>query len=179
MEALAKQEKCRMPDQAQPNVFDPEFLQRARKREPPPITGPEATWAGPWKVRSQSGSFFVLRESGGEPEAVTQDHETALLLAAVFPITGRAPLYWLERETVDDKRTIALKTVMGRSGFVTAGRLRAFHRGLVERLSVAEYLLRSPAALVFLLEAAPFETLEQAGAALARQNIESERGASK
>ncbi len=103
---------------------------------------------------------------------MTQLHETALLLAAIFPITGRDPRYWLEEETVDDKTTITLKTVRGRSGLVTAGRVRALHRGLVERLSVAEYLLRSPSALAFLLEAASFETLEQAGAVLARRMSE-------
>ena len=87
-------------------------------------------------------------------------------------MVGRNPRYWLEEETVDDKPTFALKAVRGKSGLITAGRLRARHRGLVDRLSVAEYLLRSPSALAFLLEAAPFEALEQAGAVLARRMAE-------
>ncbi len=162
-----------MPDHAKRNVFAPEFLQCAREREPPPITATEARWAGPWKIQAHQGSFFVVRESGGEPEAVTELHETALLLAAVLPIAGRNPRYWLERESIDGKSTIVLKTVRGpTSGAVAAGELRAYHRDLVEPLSVAEYLLRSPSALALLLEAAPFETLEQAGAVLARRMSE-------
>ncbi len=51
-----------MPDHATRNAFAPEFLRRAREREPPPVTAFEAAWAGPWKVEPKGGSFFVLRE---------------------------------------------------------------------------------------------------------------------
>ena len=158
-----------MPDQAKPNVFAPEFLRQAFAREPPPVTAFEARWAGPWRIEPQGGSYFVVRESGGEPVAVTERRETALLLAAVLPVTGRDPLYHLEPET---EREVALKAVQGDRGLATVGRLRSIHEGLAGPLSVAEYLLRSPVALAFLLEAASFEALEQAGAVLARRMAE-------
>ncbi len=155
-----------MPDHPKPNVFAPEFLEQAFEREPPPITGPEAAWAGPWKVEPQGGSFYVVRESGGDPVVVTERRETALLLAAVLPVAGRDPLYWIERGEPEAEAT--LKAARGKD-VVTAGRLRYEHRDIAESLNVAEYLLRSPTALALLLEAAPFETLEQAGAVLARR----------
>ena len=161
-----------MPDHPKPNVFAPEFLQLIGEREPPPFTTPEARWAGPWRVEERGEKFAVVRESGGEPEAVTHQRETALLLAAIFPVVGRDLRYWLEREEVDGQPTIALKTVMGKRGFVTVGRLQAMHEDLVEPLSVAEYLLRSATALALLLEAAPLETLEQAGTVLARRMLD-------
>ncbi len=102
-----------MPDHPKPNVFAPEFLEQAFEREPPPLTGPEATWAGPWKVEPQDGSFFVVRESGGEPVVVTERRETALLLAAVLPVVGRDPLYWIERGETEGEAT--LKAARGRA----------------------------------------------------------------
>lgn len=180
-----------MPDHPKPNVFAPEFLDRVGKRESQPVTTAEAAWAGPWRVEPHGEEFAVLRESGGEPEAVTEVRETALLLAAIFPVVGRDPLYRLERgeeaRQVDDednadqeepieaflqdgddgRRGGALKTVLGPVGW-----LRALDEGVAEALSVAEYLLRSPTALAFLLEAAPVETLEQAGAILARRMLD-------
>ncbi len=155
-----------MPDHPKPNVFSPEFLEQVSEREPTPITASEATWAGPWRVEPRGEEFAVVRESGGEPVVVTERRETALLITAVLPATGRDQLYWLDRQ---GEGGIALRTVRGRHGSVTAARLDHEIRGLAESLNVAEYLLRSPTALAFLLEAAPFETLEQAGAVLARR----------
>ena len=166
-----------MPDPPKPNVFVPEFLQQVCERETPPITAAEATWAGPWRVEQRGEEFAVIRESGGEPEAVTELRETALLLAAVLPVIGRDPLYCLEREETE-RPEVTLKTVHGDRGFTTVGRLRSIHEGLVEPLNVAEYLLRSPTALAFLLEAAPFETLEQAGAVLARRMLDRQKSES-
>ena len=155
-----------MPDPPKSNVFAPEFLQQAFEREPSPITASEAEWAGPWKVVAQGGGFFVVRESGGKPAVVTDRRETALLLAAVLPMTGREPLYWTERDEDEDKAT--LRAARGK-GVVAAGQLWSEHRDVAESLSVAEYLLRCPTALALFLEAAPFEALEQAGAMLARR----------
>ncbi len=155
-----------MPDHPKPNVFAPEFLEQAFERDPPPITGPEATWAGPWKVELQGESFFVVRENGGEPVVVTECRETALLLAAVMPVVGRDPRYWIKRGKKPGN--VRLKTARGKD-VVTVARIRYEHRDLAESLNVAEYLLRTPTALAFLLEAAPFEALEQAGAVLARR----------
>ncbi len=76
-----------MPDHPKPNVFAPEFLEQAFEREPPPLTGPEATWAGPWKVEPQCGSLYVVRESGGEPVVVTEHRETALCVFRRQPTT--------------------------------------------------------------------------------------------
>ena len=156
-------------DSSVSNVFAPEFLEQVSEREPPPLTGPEAVWAGPWRIEPHGKAFAVVRESGGKPVAVTERRETALLITAVLPATGRDQLYWIDQQGEDG---IALATVRGMNGSVTAGRLPHEPRGLAEALSVAECLLRSPTALAFLLEAAPFETLEQAGAVLARRMSE-------
>ena len=159
-----------MPDRLKPSVFSPEFLHRVSDRETPPLSAPEAMWAGPWKVEACGDeNFAVVRQSGGAPEAVTERHDIALLLGAVFPVVGRDPLYRLEREDANGRDVAALKTLMGVSGFSTIGQLSAFHEDVVQPLSVAEYLLRSPASLALLLEAAPFETLEQVDALLARR----------
>ena len=157
-----------MPDQPEPNVFSLEFLQQVYKQEEVPIGTQEATWAGPWRVERHQEEFAVLRESDGKPEAVTEFWETAALMAAVFPIVGRENLYCLESVEDGEYRAV-LKSVLGDRGWTTLGRLRLCHEGVVEPMSVAEYLLRSPAALALLLEAAPYETLQQAGTIIARR----------
>ena len=157
-----------MPDQPEPNVFSHEFLQLVYKQEEVPIGTREATWAGPWRVERYQEGFAVLRESDGKPEAVTEFWETAAIMAAVFPIVGRENLYRLERVEDHDYGAV-LKTLFGDRGWTTLGRLRLCHEGVVEPMSVAEHLLRSPSALAFLLSAAPFETLQQAGTIVAQR----------
>ncbi len=156
-----------MPDQPESNVFSSEFLQLAYQRESVPTATLEATWAGPWKVERHQEGYAVLRESDGKPEAVTEFWETAAIMAAVFPIVGRENSYRLERVEDHDYGAV-LKSLFGDRGWTTLGRLRLCHEGVVEPMSVAEHLLRSPAALAFLLAAAPFETLQQAGMIVAQ-----------
>ena len=157
-----------MSDQPEPNVFSHEFLQLVYKQEEVPIGTREATWAGPWRVEQHQEGYAVLRESDGKPEAVTEYRETAAVMAAVFPMVGRENLYCLESVEDGDYRAV-LKSVLGDRGWTTLGRLRLCYEGIAERMSVAEYLLRSPAALAFLLEVAPYETLQQAGTIVAKR----------
>ena len=110
-----------------------------------------------------------MREGQEEPEVVTAFEDIALLLAAIFPIVGRDPLYCLERERTGEERQVVLKTILGDEGYSSIGRLRSADENLAKVLSVAEYLIRSPRSLALLLEAAPYEALERAGVALARR----------
>ena len=89
--------------------------------------------------------------------------DTALLLAAALPVTGRGTRYWTELEPAEgEKPAVALKTVIGEHGLATVGRLESRHDELLATLSTVEHLVRSPASLAFLLEAAPVEALRQA-----------------
>jgi len=157
-----------MPDHPESNVFSPEFLQLLYKQEAVPIGTQEATWAGPWRVERHEEGYAVLRESADKPEAVTEFWETAAIMAAVFPIVGRENLYCLERVEGGDFGAV-LKMLFGDRGWTTLGRLRLCHEGVVAPMSVAEHLLRSPAALAFLLSAASYESLQQAGTLLAKR----------
>ncbi|MCP4664571.1 MAG: hypothetical protein GY856_55000 [bacterium] len=162
-----------MPDQPGSNVFSPEFIQLVQQREAVPGATQEATWAGPWRVEPQQEEFAVVRESDGRIEAVTEFWDTAAIMAATFPIVGRENLYCLESADDGDFGAV-LKTLFGDRGWTTVGRLRLCHEGIAEPMSVAEHLLRSPAALAFLLAAAPYETLQQAGT-IAAQRLANQR----
>ncbi len=157
-----------MPDHPDSTVFSPEFLQLAYRRESVPTATLEATWAGPWRVERHQEGYAVLRESDGKPEALTEFWDTAAIMAAIFPIVGRENLYCLESADDGDFGAV-LKTLLGDRGWTTVGRLRLCHEGIAEPMSVAEHLLRSPAALAFLLSAAPYETLQQAGTIAAQR----------
>lgn len=154
------------------NAFAPEFLAWMDRRDEPSTVG-EADAAGPWTVRPHpDGGYAVMRaaerlEEGDRPAGVFRRIETARLMAAVLPGTGRdAELHLRSHEEP------AGYPVDGADG--REGHIRLFDEGLVAALNVADSLVRSPEALAWLLEAAGRITLEHAGRILARRLADAE-----
>ncbi len=148
------------------NAFDLGFLEDLDRRDEP-ATGPEAETAGPWWVSPLvSGGWGVFSSANSydsdEPIARFLHREQALAAAAVLPGTGRDPAMRLDgRERVDG---FALLNPDGRP----IGSLRNFDQPLADALHVVDCLLRSPAALAHLLEAAGATALTRAGKILRR-----------
>lgn len=145
-------------------VFSPAFLELLARRDPVPLSTYEAALAGPWTIERRGDEYAVVREADGELAAVVRFQDTALLLAASLPLTGRGARYWARRESEGDgeEAVLALTTIVGEQGPTTVGRLRRRNEELLATLSTVEHLLRSPASLALLLEAAPVESLSQA-----------------
>jgi hypothetical protein len=158
------------PDNALQSAFADEFLRRLDGTEEPE-SAPEADFAGPWMVRAvdtASGREFALLrgwesvERGDLPVAVFRRRETALLAAAVLPAVGREPLFRVASHGGPDGYPVT-------SAGLPAGRLREFDESFIAALHVAAALVRSPAALALLLEAAGFLALDQVGKILGRR----------
>lgn len=148
-------------------VFCPDFLKRKAAREPIPLSAHESTWSGPWTVGPAGERFAVRRTGDPTPVAVTSYRDTALLLAATLPAVGRGPLYWLTPERATGRRMFDLVTILGEQGPAVVGEFERHYEEILTPLSIAEYLVRSPSSLAYLLEAAPVETLVQAGIPMA------------
>jgi hypothetical protein len=156
------------------NLFSPDFFALLRERDEV-LTASEAEYAGPWKcepVAGQPGAVAVLRDwesvdHQDVPEAVVWHDETALLLTAILPALDREPLFHLSE--VEAPEGYPLSAVYGEQGVQVAGWLRRFKPEVVQELHLLECVLRSPAALAALLEAAGCTAVEQAGQIVARR----------
>src|SRR5579864_7818735 len=167
------------------NAFTADFLRRLDEAGEPDGAH-EADVAGPWAIRPVpyrgDTGFALLREwesleAGDLPYAVFQRRETALLAAAVLPATGRDPLFRLDTEPDADGFALlaapaspagsaspaSRPSARAASPASPAGHLRDFDESLAGALHLAAALVRSPAALARLLEAAGYVALEQAG----------------
>jgi hypothetical protein len=148
-----------------PNAFFPSFLQRFLERDEPPNAG-ESDVAGPWHIEEVPGlGFGLFREGeslarGFHPQAVFPDRWLALIAAAMLPGTGRDPLFCLAKEPDDQGYGVLLDDGSEVGHFVL------FDEDLLEGMNNAAALLRSPASLAWLLEAAGPVTLERSGAIL-------------
>ena len=151
-----------------PNIFLQEFLERLARRNEPPSAS-EAAVAGPWHVEEVRTTFYAVYRTGESyaqghrPAAVFADRAPALLVAALLPVTGRDPLYRLQKEA--GPAGYAVEAAEGE----ILGHLEIFDDRLVEALHVVECLLRSPEALANVLEVAGGVVLERAGAVLGRR----------
>jgi len=151
------------------NVFDPDFLERLAHRERTGLTFAEAEYAGPWTVRQHPRGFAVMRESEsdqGQSDAVFEERELALLVAAVYPTMGRPERHQLASTTGIAGVDV---NVLSAGRIQKVGWLRHLHPELVEALHVVDWLLRSPASLAMVLEAASYEVLLHAGKILERR----------
>jgi hypothetical protein len=162
------------PSQPLPTIFSPEFLALLRDRDEV-LTAAEAEYSGPWKrepVAGRPGMVAVVREwesvdLGDMPEGVFVHEETAALFAALLPVGEREPLFHLAGEA--EAEGFSLLAVYGEQGPCVIGWLRRGEPRLAEGLHLLEGIVRSPAALALLLEAAGPIALEQAGQIVARQ----------
>jgi len=175
------------------NAFELSFL-HALTRRGEVATASEAEMTGPWKIcRLPDDRYGLFRDweepgdggnghasggaggsgqSGSEarpdvPEAVFRHRAHALLAAAVLPATGREPLFKLDSR--DRSGGFAVEAVWGDRWATLVGRLRCFHPEVTDALHVAETVVRSPAALAYLLEAAGPTALELAGRLLSER----------
>ena len=149
-----------------PNVFTSQFLKRLADRERSSPTAAEAAYAGPWSVVKRDQTYAVLQEPHADhspANAEFVDHETALLVAAVYPTVGQTQRYRLVKQA--DELGFDVQAISG-GRLKTVGWLLHEHPEVLEALHVVEWLLRSPQALATVLEAASFETLYRVGAIL-------------
>ena len=152
-------------DGSTPNVFAPSFLARIGERDEPPTAG-EADSAGPWFIEEIPDRGYGLfragegRARGFRPAAVFPDRWLALLVKAVIPGTGRDALLSLAKEA--DSYGYAVTLDDG----AEVGHFELFDEALLDGMNVVAALLRSPASLACLLEAAGPVALERCGAIL-------------
>ena len=151
-----------MPD----NAFDPEFLDAFEGQWPVLPTTEEARLAGPWEVRPWEQAWGVFSIEDARPRAVFSERGLALAAAALYPATGREYIYSLG----GDKEDRGFPVWCFRGGTerdVVVGWAESFDVELLELLSVADHLRRSPVSLALMLEAAGRVALDRAGAILA------------
>jgi hypothetical protein len=152
------------------NAFRRRFLRRLDERDEP-ITAHEADTAGPWSVEPVPGRGFGLFRAGehpsrgSRPTVIFPDRWLALLAAAALPGTGRDPLFRLSSEPDPGGQGYALLLDDG----TVVGHSEQFDEVLVEAVGLAAGLVRSPASLAFLLEAAGAVALKRCGAILAER----------
>jgi hypothetical protein len=150
--------------------FPPAFLRRLDDRDEPP-TAREAEVAGLAAVHPVPGRGFCLYLPGERPGAeflpiaCFAERWRALLAAAVLAGAGRDPAYVLRQEP--DPEGFVLLAGLDREGNPSiAGYLRQFDESWAAALHMADALLRSPAHLALLLDAAGKVALERTGAVL-------------
>lgn len=142
-----------------PSIFSSEFLAGLRERDEAP-TALEADLSGPWRtdpVPGRPGCVGVLRaweslEDGDQPRAVFSEEELAMLCVVALPLVGREPLFHLGTEA--GAQGYPVMAVDGERGPVECGALALFEPEVVSTLHVLQGLVRSPAALAALIEAA-------------------------
>jgi len=163
-----------MCDRNTANVFTFDFLTRLADRDRSGSTFAEAEFAGPWRVEKRDHGFAVLQRSDGRRDlakARFTERETALLFAAVYPLMGREQRYRLtpHREAFGfDVETLVIGQLE------TVGWLRYDHPELLDAVHAVEWLLRSPASLAMVLEAASYEVLAHAGEILELRRSDSD-----
>ncbi len=156
-------------DDMKRNIFRRKFLTSLSEHRNDVPTLCEALTAGPWNVSPVTHGgrteWALRRESDSEPLARLRFWETALLLAAVLPGSGRHPLYALRPKGNKSE----LVTSFGEQGFTRIGELELLDTEILTHLHTAHCLLASQESLAWLLMAAPPQTLERAGQIVAQR----------
>ncbi|HYH45529.1 MAG TPA: hypothetical protein VEG34_07570 [Thermoanaerobaculia bacterium] len=155
-----------------PSIFSPEFLARLHERDEAP-TAAESDLSGPWRtdpVPGRPGWVGVVRtweglESGDIPRAVFDQEELARLCAVALPLLGRDPLFHLGTEA--GAHGYPVTAVDGEQGPRECGALALFEPELAGALHLLQGLIRSPAALAAVNDAAGPGALAQVGRILA------------
>jgi hypothetical protein len=138
------------------NAFASEFLE-ALKLEDEPASSTEADTEGPWYVMEWPAadgrpSFGLWRlgerpQNGDPPAALFRERSTALLAAAARPALGKEPFYKLGKDRINGGFPLL------RQG-EPEGSLELFDEDWAFGVNLLERLVRSPQALVTILEAA-------------------------
>lgn len=150
------------------NALSRRYLQTLRERDEVP-TGLEAVSAGPFKLLEVEEGHGLFRlwespEKGHRPLAVFVDRATALRFMVVWSVIGREPTYRAPHPP--EPRGVRVE-----SHGEVVGHLEVFNEELLFAAHTVDCILRSPAALAALLEAAGPLAQELVGQILA-QNVE-------
>ncbi len=154
-----------MSEIIKPSAFAAEFIDELTEAFDWPITLNESSSAGPWNVEPHGmqpdghEKWVVRHQAGGPPYATTRFRETALMIAATLPASGREPIYSYQYQPDGE-----LRMSLGDAGFEHVAIAPEMEKSALLALHVAHSLLVSPAELALLLLAAPSDTLERAGA---------------
>ncbi len=146
------------------HAFTPLYLELLSHRDEP-VTGAEADASGPWHLEPHDttpGTWAVLRQGeslakGSTPRALLKKKDTARLLAAVLPGTGRQPRYRLGK----DPDALGFYPLLD-DGEV-AGVFQFFDETLLAALNVVDALVSIPRDLAWLLDGAGGLALDHAG----------------
>jgi hypothetical protein len=103
---------------------------------------------------------------GDRSRAVFEEEEAARLCAVALPLLGREPLFHLGEEA--GEHGFPVLVLDGERGLRECGALALYEPDLVSALQLLQRLIRSPAALAVLIEAAGPGALAQVGRILAR-----------
>lgn len=146
------------------NAFSDRYLDALRERDDVP-SALEATSAGPHKLLQLAEGFGIFRmwespEKGHKPLAVFRERGVALRFLAVWSLIGREPVFKAPGQA-------GPRGVPVESGGETMGHLQTFNDELLFAAHVVDSILRSPAALAVLFEAAGPLAQEIAGQILA------------
>lgn len=163
-----------VPSQPAVPVAEPEnalsrtYLRSLRERDDV-ATALEAVSAGPFKLLKVQEGMALFRlwespEAGHRPLAVFADRATALRFMVVWNVIGREPTYRTPQPP--GPRGVAVE-----SHGEVVGHLEVFNEELLFAAHVVDCILRSPAALAALFEAAGPLAQEIVGQILA-QNVE-------
>jgi hypothetical protein len=152
------------PEDAPPNAFSERYLDALRERDDAP-SGMEAANAGPHKLLEVPEGFGIFRlwespEKGHKPLAVFRERGVALRFLAVWSLIGREPVFKAPGQA-------GPRGVPVESGGQRVGHLQTFNDELLFAAHVVDSILRSPAALAVLFEAAGPMAQEIAGQILA------------
>src|SRR5262245_30851380 len=152
------------------NAFSASFLNLFDERDEP-ITGSEADLAGPWSVESVPGRGFGLFRAGESlargfrPTITFADRWLALLAAAALPGTGRDPLLDLARDPDPAGEGYAVRLDDG----TVVGHAEQFDEALIDGINAAVNMIRLPASVAYLLEAAGPVAVLRSGAIFAER----------
>lgn len=147
------------------NALSRSYLRVLRERDDV-ATALEAASAGPFKLLQVEEGHGLFRlwespEAGHRPLAVFTDRATALRFMVVWNVIGREPTYRAPQPP--GTRGVAVE-----SHGEVVGRLEVFNEELLFAAHVVDCILRSPAALAALFEAAGPLAQEIVGQILAR-----------
>ena len=162
--------KCTSP--SAPTIFTPEFLHLLAERDESPAAS-EADLAGPWRyeaVPGRPGWVGVLRAwedlaEGDVPRAVFDQEEMAELCAVALALHGRERLVHLAEAAREGR--FPMLTADGEQGPRECGTLALYEPEVVAALHLLLALVRSPAALAAVIEAAGPGAFAQVGRILA------------
>lgn len=164
------------PDRAPVEVLHPRFLRDLARLDGSP-TSLAAELDGPWQVLPvPAGRYGASQVGDSEPAAHFETRAHALLAAAIFPGLGHDDSFVLGSAAALSGLDFPIVPLREVGEEEILGWLREPDPATLDLLHTANSLVRVPASLAFLLEAAGGRRLAQAGEILARAVLERDGG---